>query len=441
METKEELKKEIAKKKKEVEELKKQATLYSNLEQSAKIGLNGAYGAMANKHCAIFSNAVAGSITAHGRDLIQFMAYEFEQWAYFKWHLDYELHKKLGISNVTKIDHRWIDKNGDFLLDENGDDREATLDELKQIEDTKQNFVRRLKPVLVYNDTDSGFYCFEPFLESSNWTEDPTKFIHLMNTHFIKEYFSNKCKEYVDTFGGDNHHDFELEQICKSIIFLEKKKYIKNSVWSDGGYVETNPDWCKTGKFTLPETDMQSKGIELVQGNTPKFARTKIYEIIKWYFKYADTISDRELIKMLRDLKNEFKLAPLDDICIGASVNNYMKYVIDDNATFQLRSACPRAIKAAAFSNYLLNQNSQYKSKYTNIKSGTKVKIYFTTNKLCNEFAFVSGHYPYEYATTNCPIDYDTQFEKCILAVVNRFNNVIGLSKVTSRLTFTLSLF
>ena len=47
---------------------------------------------------------MAGTITAQGRELTQAMDSANEDYWYNKWHLDTELHKRLGIKNVSKID-------------------------------------------------------------------------------------------------------------------------------------------------------------------------------------------------------------------------------------------------------------------------------------------------------------------------------------------------
>ena len=144
---------------------------------------------------------------------------------------------------------------------------------------------------------------------------------------------------------------------------------------------------------------------------------------------------------MVRDLKEQFKASKIEDISMSTSCNKYEQMVLNDQNKFEIQKGAHHGVKAAALHNYLLNQNPTYKGKYNLIKSGSKIKYYYTTNPLSNEFAYIQGMYPFEIAQTHARIDYDTQFEKCILSIVNRFNAVLGLSQLDSKLTFTLSLF
>jgi intein/homing endonuclease len=51
----------------------------------------------------LFNNNVASTITAQGRDLTKTMDKVNEDYWYKQWHLDTELHRKLGIEDVTEI--------------------------------------------------------------------------------------------------------------------------------------------------------------------------------------------------------------------------------------------------------------------------------------------------------------------------------------------------
>src|SRR6478735_1745045 len=92
-----ELKALIDRKEKEAIETKKLADQYNAMQLALKIVLNGSYGALANKHFVCFCNGVAGTITAHGRDLIQYMERCNEDYWYNQFHLDIEFHKEIAI--------------------------------------------------------------------------------------------------------------------------------------------------------------------------------------------------------------------------------------------------------------------------------------------------------------------------------------------------------
>ena len=282
--------------------------------------------------------------------------------------------------------------------------------------------------ILVHN---SLFVCYKPALKKFNITENQLDFVHYISRTRMKDFFKEKLDEYAKKYKVENKMDFEMEQISKSIIYLEKKMYVKNVVWEEGVYSD-------------PETNIQAKGIDLVRSSSPVFIRDKergVYKIIKYFFKNPETYNDRELTKLIKSMKDLFKLEPIENISMTTSCSNYNTKVIDDQESLKVVLGAHHAVKAAALHNYLLNQNSEYKKKYNLIKSGQKVKYYYTSNSLNSEFAYVAGQYPKEIGDKYAPIDYDTQFEKCVLNLVNRFNAVLGLSKLSPKLTFTWSLF
>ena len=73
-----------------------------------KLVLNGSYGAFATKYFILFNEHVAGTITSEGRALTQTMDKSNQDYWYNKWHLDTELHSKMGIIDVTKIKENYI---------------------------------------------------------------------------------------------------------------------------------------------------------------------------------------------------------------------------------------------------------------------------------------------------------------------------------------------
>lgn len=448
------LQKEIA-----VIETKKLANQYNAMQLALKIVLNGSYGALANKHFVCFCNGVAGTITAHGRDLIQYMEKSNEEYWYNMFHEDKELHEQVEIFKkvLDYIEFNNLDK--DSILNDNVKYEEIkskiNINNLKlglvsKIDDSYINLntktvepnpiksdiyvlgtTRRKYPTSVYVDTDSCFCSFKPAFEKLKIKENQLEHSLFISKFRLSGFFKKKLEEYADLYKVKNIQDFEMEQISKSIIYLEKKMYIKNVIFEEG--ITYNP-----------ESNLQAKGIDLVRSSSPAFIRDKengVYRIIKYFFKNPETYNDRELVKLIREMKELFKLSPIEHISMTTSCSNYNDKVIDDQDSFKVVKGAHHGVKAACLHNYLLNQNSEWKQKYNTIKSGQKIKYYLTTNSLNNEFGYITGQYPKEIADKYAPIDYDTQFEKCVLSITNRFAKVLGLSELTPKLTFTLSLF
>ena len=89
--------------KKKASEIKKEIDYYNALQLALKLVLNGSYGAIATSYFILYNNHVAGTITAQGRDLTRTMDKVNEDYWYNQWHLDHELHYKLGIKDITQI--------------------------------------------------------------------------------------------------------------------------------------------------------------------------------------------------------------------------------------------------------------------------------------------------------------------------------------------------
>ena len=438
------------------DEAKREADKFNAMQLALKLVLNGSYGAFANKHFVLFCNGVASTITAHGRDLTKTMDKVNEDYWYNQWHLDTELHKQLEVHRRILEYIDWNDLNKDMVFSEKGKDKleeikkEIDIDSIqaptieaidsayinfsgKEVTDPSERqiitgeVVRRV-PVSVYADTDSLFVGYKPGITGFGWDQNPLDFILKMSELRIQPYFNEKLEKYADGYKVENKQDFELEQVSKSIIFLEKKMYVKNVVWEEG-------------VFSDPESNIQPKGVELVRSSSPVFTREYVPKILDYFFKNPDTMSDRSLVKHIRELKEMFKLQPIENISMGSSCSNYEIKVIDDQDTLKTVKGAHHAVKSAAFHNYLLNNNPEFKSKYNLIKSGQKIKYYATTSKLNNSFAYSAGQFPKEIANKYAPIDIDKQFEKTILNVVNKFVKVLGLSILNPQLTFTLSLF
>ena len=70
-----------------------------------------------------------------------------EKYWYEQWHLDFELHSKLGIKNITKIE--------------------------------------KSEPTSIYADTDSLFVSFEPAIEHCEWQNLVTDSIKMIDEPFI----------------------------------------------------------------------------------------------------------------------------------------------------------------------------------------------------------------------------------------------------------------
>ena len=429
-------------------------------------------GAFATQYFILFNQHVAGTITAQGRDLTKTMDAVNEKYWYEQWHLDYELHARLGVKNVTPI----LKKNGEevsiyadtdslFVSFEPAiqhcewqnlfinkvdsiDSKFAILEYRQETKTDNKNCLgifRKpddLKRFLESNKVDhlviDGYFVKDRQFNSKelqellkdleirwNWFNE-LDFIHGIDGFRFGAYFKNCLEEYAESFGVKNREDFELERVSESIMNFSKKKYIQNIVYEDG---------IPFDRLTY----IFPKGVELVRSSTPLFAREKIIQIVKYLFEHPDDFNIKDLLKLVKNLRKEFELADIDDISMQSSCSNYESKVLEDKDRLDFVSGAHFAVKSAAYYNFLLNQNKGLQSKYEFIKSGTKIKYYTCKNKKLNDtFAFIRGSYPIEFAPE---VDYDEQFMKSILSPINSIIKPLGMPEITKRLSVVLDIF
>jgi hypothetical protein len=178
-----------------------------------------------------------------------------------------------------------------------------------------------------------------------------------------------------------------------------------------------------------------------VRSSTPPFVRRNIYRVINYLFENPSRLEIKPIIKLVSDIKKEFALADIEDISMTTSCTNYNTKVIDDTTGVNCVLGAHFAVKAACFHNYLLNKNSEYKTKYDMIKSG-RVKYYYCKHPMNDVFAYQRSFHPLEIVQKErVLIDIDEQFEKTMLVIVNKFIEPLGLPEITKRLTVLSSLF
>lgn len=378
--TKEELKEKI-------ERLTSLKNELKNEEQAVKLTMNSIYGAIGNNWFVCFNPEVAEAVTLQGQDLIKHSEKILHKYFHEFWHQDKELHDKLGLTSVKKIH----------------------------------------KPMVVYGDTDSNYVSFQEVVASCDWEGDPKDLVLKINEYRLNDYLKKCFDIYSKKWGTDNYQDFELETLSINGLFLGKKKYVTNIVYSDGVHSD-------------PLTAIKTTGVEMIKGGTPSFVREKLLYLTKFIFSKGKDFSLREFVQELKVIKKDFKAQEPENISAAIAVNNYEKFILNDTTALEVAKGCPIHVRASAYHNYLLN-NTKYKDKYPLLRSGEKVRYYFVKLKNANDnnvFAYAQGTYPYEFAP---PIDYDEQFTKTILDPINRFVEVMGHNPISPNLFMINTLF
>jgi len=309
-------------------------------------------------------------------------------------------------------------------------DIEVEEDE-NDVEDTHTFFGN---DILVHN---SLYISFAPIMESLNLDlneVDGLQFILHFYRVFINKKFNTFLDEYAAKYHVKNIHDFEMETVSKTALFIGKKNYLNNNVYKDGMFYDDL-------------TKFYPKGIEIVKSSTPSFVRGEnqkggVWSFIRYIYQNPDNLKMREILKVIKNIKMEFKLAELDDISLTTSLSNYSDKMIDDTREVKFVKGCHFAVRCAAYHNFLLNKHDKYKSKYDLLKSG-KIKYFFISdNPMTDRFAYGRGFDPVEIRDIEgIEVDYDKQFAKTTLTIINRFMIPLGLPTVNKRLTVLNNLF
>lgn len=380
-----------------VKHYKQLSAKYTAYEQAVKLTLNSIYGAFGNKWFHFFNIDIAESITKQGKDAILYSETILNKYVNEFWHKDTKVHEQFNIKVKGKIE----------------------------------------KPAVIYIDTDSCYVQFQDLYESIIWPDEEKalpidEFILAFYAFRLQDYITATMAKYAQATNTDNFLFFELESLAYNGIWMSKKKYIQNIAWDDK--LETTDRHPSLKK-------VKTIGFDTIQSSTPKFAREKLIEALRILFRSQKTPGAEELqqlVSFMKDSKKEFALADIDDIAFNRRTNNIEKYIVDDNIEFQVGLKCPANVKAAGYYNYILNNNAKFKNKYKLIGNGEKLKIYNCKTPISEVYAYLPGDHPYEIAPK---VDYDTQFEKCMIDPLNRVLKAIGLQTLDTNLIYASALF
>ena len=380
---------------------------YTTMEQACKIFINSIYGAIGSSYYNCANVSIAESITLQGQDLIKYSVRMIDY--YFKelWHKDEKAH--------AEIARRMKEKYPDF------DDAgfvEAARSRL-QFGDTLQ----------VYGDTDSAYLSLQNVIDACGITyEQSTDFDLIVNAVVLDDYLPKVFDKYAQMYNCPKNLElFELEKIARTLIMLAKKKYVFECSWKE-------PD-----VHVAPLHSIIYKGIEVIQGSVPQFCRDLMTDFIKFVLSNSlgtDKIPYNAILTKLKDIKAKFSMTSPNDISKSLNIGDYEKYILNDKGKTGVvftGMVCPMHVRAAAnYNNMLYNKAKRYKSKYSFIKKGDKVKFYYTDND--NVFAFIPDEYPVEFAPK---MDMDNQFQKMILDPINRIIEAAGYREVNSNLVYS----
>jgi len=342
----------------ELKRLKREINQLHNSQMSIKIAMNSLYGATANKYFLYYINEMAEAITTSGQLGIRYAEKSVN---------DY-LNKTLGTT-----DHDYI----------------------------------------IYIDTDSIYVDFGPLIKEVFGTTDIDKD---KGEEFLDRICSTKVEKVIEDgyekLAADlgtyrNAMVMKREKITNRAIFVAKKRYILNTLNSEGVHYDT------------PKVSVT--GLESVRSSTPEICRSKLKKCFEIIMNEDEEVTQG----FIRDFKEEFKSLTPEKIAKTSGCNDIIKY---QNKDTLYRKGTPMHVRGAILYNSFLKEKGLDK-KFETIKGGDKVKLLYlkVPNPLRENVIAVPGLLPKQLGLHQY-VDTEVQFEKVFLSPIQSILDAVGWS-------------
>lgn len=338
--------------------LKKEMNQLHNSQMAIKISMNSLYGATANIYFLYYINDMAEAITTSGQLSIRYAQKSVNTY----------LNKVLKTHDVDYV---------------------------------------------VYIDTDSIYVNFGPLVKAAFGTIDITRkegeeFLDKICQTKIEKIIEQGYETLAKRMGAyRNAMSMKREKITDRAIFIAKKRYIMNTLNSEGVHYE--------------KPKISVTGVESVRSSTPEVCRNKMQEL----FEVIMSNSEENTQKFIDNFKQEFRNLPVEDIAKTSGTDDIDKYRDRNNL---YRKGCPMHVRGCIMYNHFLQQKKLDK-KYQKIQSGDKVKFVYlkVPNPVRENMISFPGVLPKEFGLEQY-IDYDTQFDKVFLSPVENILQALGWS-------------
>ena len=274
-------------------------------------------------------------------------------------------------------------------------------------------------PVVII-DTDSCYVQMKPIVDKLGVTFATDKeridyYLKFIDSEFTP-VINIALKSYAEKYNTDQLMNFKHEKIITKLAVIVKKHYISEVIYSEGDI------------YDPPE--MKYTGVQTVQSSTPEFCRNRLESLINMTFKLLDR---KAAIERIIKNKKEFERQPINKIASTKGLKKFNEYV-KPVAEYIKRGVeyppkCPIQMKATIVYNYLIERD---KLPLIPAGKGAKIKYVYVFEKnivQTNVVGFI-GQWPPEF-NKYFKIDYETQFEKTFLPIVEDLFALLGWEEIT----------
>jgi DNA polymerase elongation subunit (family B) len=198
-----------------------------------------------------------------------------------------------------------------------------------------------------------------------------------------------------------NKISFKRESICRSAIFVEKKKYAM---------------WLLNDEGNVPADKLKVTGLDIVRSSTPMIAKKVLKDMV---FDILRKMDRSYTVDQIRKTREKFLAAKPHEIARFAPVNGLSKYDEKYRMNNDQFKSTPNHVRGAMIYNSVLNERPDLQDKYDFIYNGDKI-MYISLKTGAgwehDVFAF-KGKWISE---LNLNVDYEQQFKVAILNLMDK---------------------
>lgn len=389
---------------------KDQAQYYDLLQWTNKILINSVYGFLGTRYSRFYDVDNARAVTLTGQSIIKKSFNHLNNYFEHKWNIS-KLGKSLNVENFNNIvvycDTDSIYVHGGRLLESSNINTneiftQEELEKLKteygadEITQENNNINIKIKDKVISHEIKH-----ERVINCINRIFEPV----------IQKLIDDEMKKFTLTTCNckENKISFKRESICRSAIFVEKKKYAM---------------WVLNDEGNVPIDKLKVVGLDIVRANTPYVAKKALKEIV---FNMLKKIDRDFTVNEIRKTREKFFASPIEDISFNSPINGLIKYTDKFDANNEQFKATPFHVRGAIIYNQIMKDKVELHSKYDFIYNGDKAKVIYLKTSPTQEYNVISykGKWPTELGLTD-NIDYEQQFSVSTLNLLNKLFNLLN---------------